>query len=206
MSDATIDETKTKDINLFFQQLNIETSYPIHIVVVEDSIINAFAMPGGGIVVYDAMLQKLDKPEQLAALLSHEFSHVELKHATRNIFRTIAGSLFISMVLSDANGIANLVVENAHQLRNLKYSRELEHEADANGLNILKQNQLDATGMADLFLLLKLQQPFEPDELLSTHPELDSRIDFVKSFQKENSYKPVQNDSLNFYFKKLHSK
>ncbi len=204
LNDAKIDDEKTKNINLFFKQLHIETTYPVKIVVVKDSIINAFAMPGGGIVVYDAMLKRMDKPDQLAALLSHEFSHVQLKHATRNIFRSIAGSLFISMVLSDANGIANLVVENAHQLRNLQYSRELEHEADANGLNILRQNRIDTRGMSDLFELLKQQQSFEPDELFSTHPELESRIEFVKSYQKEHAYTSVPNDSMQYYFNQLH--
>jgi predicted Zn-dependent protease len=203
LSDAKIDDEKTETINLFFKQLNIQTEYPIKIVVVKDSVVNAFAMPGGGIVVYDEMLQQIDKPEQLAALLSHEFSHVQLKHATRNIFRSIAGSLFISIVLSDANGIANLVIENAHQLRNLKYSRELEHEADENGLNILRQNRIDASGMSDLFLLLKLQQRYEPEEIVSTHPDLDSRIQFVKSFQKEHDYAPASNDSLRYYFNQL---
>ncbi len=203
LNESQINEEKSEEINLFFKQLDIKTTYPVKIVVVEDTIMNAFAMPGGGIVVYDAMLKRMHKPDQLAALLSHEFSHVQLKHATRNIFRSIAGSLFISIVLSDANGIASLVVANAHELRNLQYSRELEHEADENGLNILKQNQIDAGGMSALFELLKEEQSFEPDEMFSTHPELDSRIKFVKKFQQENPYQSIPNDRLNFYFNHL---
>jgi predicted Zn-dependent protease len=204
LNESKINEKKSDVINQFFKQLNIETTYPVKIVVVEDTIMNAFALPGGGIVVYEKMLERMNKPEQLAALLSHEFSHIQLKHATRNIFRNFAGSLFLSMVLSDVNGITNMVVANAHQLRNLQYSRKLEHEADENGLNILRQNQIDASGMSNLFEILKQQQPDEPDELFSTHPELDSRIDFVKVFQKEHPYTPLANDSLLYYFYKLH--
>jgi predicted Zn-dependent protease len=203
LENTKIDTAKTKAINQFFHQLHIKTEYPVKITVVKDSVVNAFALPGGGIVVYDAILNKMDKPEDLAALLSHEFSHVELKHATRNVFRSLAGYLFISVLFSDVNGIAAIIVQNADNLRNLKYSRDLEHEADANGLLIMKENKLDSKGMIHLFEQLKKEDHIEISEWMSTHPELDARIEFVKSFRKENPYRAKQNDSLNFYFNQL---
>jgi Zn-dependent protease with chaperone function len=203
LEDSEIDTAKTEAINHFFDNLNIESKYPITITVVKDSTVNAFAMPGGGIIVYDAILDKMKSPEELAALLSHEYSHVELKHATRNVFRSLSAYLFISLVFSDANGIVALVVDNANQLRNLSYSRELEHEADANGLLILKQNKLNTSGMIHLFEQLKKQQQIEVNELISTHPDLDNRIDFVGQFTEENIFEPEPNDSLQYYFDQL---
>lgn len=203
LTESKIDTAKTKAINHFFSHLQIETEYPIHITVVKDSVVNAFALPGGGIVVYDAILKNMQSPEELAALLSHEFSHVELKHATRNVFRSIAGYLFISVLFSDISGIASVVVENANQLRNLSYSRELEHEADENGLLILQKNNLSTDGMIALFLQLKKQNSIDVNEWISTHPDLDNRIDFVTQFTNEHKYTPLTNDSLLFYFKQL---
>lgn len=200
---SVIDSSKTEAVNHFFEQLHVETDYPVHITVVKDSVVNAFAVPGGGIVVYDAILKDMKEPEALAALLAHEYSHVKLKHATRNIFRNLAGYLFISILFSDVNGIAALVLQNAENLRTLKYTRDLEQEADANGLEILKHNQLSSKGMIQLFEQLKKEDSFTVHELLSTHPELDSRIDFAKSFAKQNPYTVKQNDSLNFYFNQL---
>lgn len=200
---TSIDTARTEAINHFFRQLNIKTAYPVKITVVKDSIVNAFALPGGGIVVYDTILKKMDRPEDLAALLSHEFSHVELKHATRNVFRSLASYMFMSVIFSDLNGIATIVVQNAENLRSLKYSRELEHEADANGLLILEQNKIDPKGMINLFEQLKKEDHKEVSEILSTHPELDSRIGFVRTFQKEHPYHPLPNDSLTFYFNQL---
>ncbi len=205
LAESEIDTAKTEAINHFYHNLNIQSSYPVKITVLKDSVVNAFALPGGGIVVYDAILKNMQSPEELAALLSHEYSHVALKHATRNVFRSVAGYLFISLVLSDINGIAALVVDNAHQLRNLSYSRELEHEADANGLLILQQNKLNTQGMIDLFTQLKKEQQIEVNEWISTHPDLDSRIDYVKQFTQENEYRAQPNDSLSYYFNQLKS-
>ncbi|MES2558808.1 MAG: M48 family metallopeptidase [Bacteroidota bacterium] len=203
LASSTIDSAKTTAINNFFRQLHIESEYPVRITVVKDTIVNAFAVPGGGIVVYDALLKEINEPEALAALLAHEYSHIELKHATRNMFRNVAGYVFISMVLSDANGIASIVLRNTENLRTLKYSRDLEHEADANGLEILKRNHLSPEGMIKLFEQLKEQETATTYEALSTHPELDARIEYVKSYAEKNPFPIEQHDSLNLYFGRL---
>ncbi len=199
-----IDSNKTLAINQFFNHLNIEKNYPAKITVVKSNITNAFAMPGGGIVVYDAILNNMNSPEQLAALLAHEYSHVELKHATRNLFRTLSGYLFLSIVFGDMSGVGGILIENAHQLRNLSYSRALETEADNSGLKVLKENKLNPKGMIDLFELLKKESDgAQVNELISTHPDLNNRIQNVETFIQEHPYNSVSNDSLNHYFKQI---
>lgn len=199
----SIDSAKTESINHFFKQLNVKSDYPVRITVVKSEVVNAFALPGGGIVVYDGILKDMKSPDQLAALLAHEYSHVQMKHATRNLFRSMAGYIFISVLFSDVNGIASVIVENAHQLRNLSYSRELETEADNNGLQILKQNQISSSGMVALFEQLKKENHMEVNELISTHPDLDNRIKNANAFMKANPYPLHLNDSLLFYFQEL---
>ena len=203
LSEEHIDTARTEAINLFFKQLDVKSEYPVRITVVKNEIVNAFALPGGGIVVYDGILKDMKSADQLAALLSHEYSHVELKHATRNMFRSLAGYIFISVLFSDVNGIAAVLVENAHQLRNLSYSRELETEADNNGLQILKKNHISAAGMKALFEQLKKENNVEVNELISTHPDLDNRIKNAELFMKKNSYPLRINDSLLYYFDEL---
>jgi beta-barrel assembly-enhancing protease len=199
-----IDSAKTKTINQFFKQLQIKSAYPIKITVVKSEIVNAFALPGGGIVVYDAILRDMKSADQLAALLSHEYSHIQLKHTTRNLFRSLAGYIFVSVIFSDVNGIATILIENAHNLRNLSYSRALETEADNNGLVILRQNHISANGMKDLFKQLKeSSNGLEVNEIISTHPDLDSRIKNAENFMKEHPYQLRLNDSLLHYFTEL---
>jgi predicted Zn-dependent protease len=200
---SEIDSLKTEFINHFFEQLHVQSDYPIRITVIKDTIVNAFAVPAGGIIVYDAMLTDMKNPEALAALLAHEYSHVALKHATRNVFRSLAGYLFLSIVLSDVNSIAAIVLNNSENLQTLKYSRTLEQEADASALLILKKNSISTNGMIQLFEQLKKNETVAISETFSTHPELDSRIAFVSTFTKENYYSAKQNDSLHFYFTKL---
>jgi Zn-dependent protease with chaperone function len=203
LAEEEIDSAKTVAINNFFHQLKAEKDYPIHITVVEKDIPNAFALPGGGIVVYSKILEDMNHYEELAALLSHEYSHVQMKHATRNLFRSLSSYLFISVVLGDVSGVTTVVIQHADNLRSLKYGRSLEHEADENGLRLLRENHIDANGMSHLFSNLKKESTFEIAEILSSHPDIDSRIDFVNSFVKENPYQPKQNDSLEYYFEEL---
>lgn len=205
LAQEQIDTAKTRTINLFFNQLEVKSEYPVRITVVKNDVVNAFALPGGGIVVYDAILKDMKSADQLAALLSHEYSHVQLKHATRNVFRSFAGYIFISVLFSDVSGIAAVLIENAHQLRNLSYSRELETEADNNGLLILKKNQISAAGMKALFEQLKKENPVQMNELISTHPDLDNRIRNVQQFMKKNTYPFQPNDSLLYYFDALNN-
>lgn len=199
-----IDTAKTEAINQFFHQLKVPQDYPVKITVVKSPVVNAFALPGGGIVVYDGILKDMKSADQLAALLSHEFSHVQLKHATRNLFRSLAGYLFVSILFSDVNGVASVVVDNANQLRNLSYSRELETEADNHGLQLLKENKISAAGMKALFEQLKKESGgIEVSEIISTHPDLDNRIKNAEQFMRENKYGLSFNDSLVFYFAQL---
>lgn len=198
-----IDSGATVTINHFFSQLQVEGDYPVEITVVKSDIPNAFALPGGGIVVYTKILEGMESPEQLAALLAHEYSHVQLKHATRNIFRSLAGYLFLSVVMGDFSGATSVILEKAEDLRGLSYTRSLEDEADDNGLAILKQNKIDAGGMKMLFKQLKKESNIEMMEMLSTHPDLDNRITNVEDFIKQHPYTAAPTDSLEIYFNQL---
>jgi len=203
LADEEIDSAKTANINLFFKQMKVKGDYPVKITVVEKNIENAFALPGGGIVVYDKILEGMNSKDELAALLAHEYSHVQLKHATRNIFRSLSGYLFVSMIFGDISGVSAVVIQNAEQFRSLKYGRELEHEADENGLHILQENHIDVSGMALLFKNLKKGDKIHISEYFSTHPDIDSRIEFVKTYQKEHSYQVFSNDSMKIYYERL---
>ena len=203
LQNEKVDTAKTIAINRFFGQIKVEGSYPVHISVVNQNIPNAFALPGGSIVVYSKILEDMETPDQLAALLAHEYSHVQLKHSTRNIFRSLSGSLLISIIIGDFSGATALILQNAENLRSLTYSRALESEADNNGLQILKANGIEAAGMKALFEQLEKASNIDVMEIVSTHPDLDKRIENVNKFIQDNPYDSAKNDSLTFYFNLL---
>lgn len=199
----SVDAKRTRIINQYFSELNISTPYRVHVTVVNDKTVNAFALPGGQIVVYTGILNKMTTHEQLAALLAHEFSHVQLRHSTRSIFRSLSGYILLSLVIGDMGGVTGTIMQHAEQLTTLGHSRKLEQEADNNGLDILKQNQLDPNGMLQLFKLLEKEGGNNVSEWISTHPDLQKRIENVQEFKQEHTYKPARHQRMQQLFNSL---
>jgi predicted Zn-dependent protease len=150
-----IDKPLTDAVNDFAKSIDFKTQYPIRVTVVKEDEVNAFALPGGHIVVFDKIIRQMKTKEQLAALLAHEVAHVHYKHSLRNIFRSLAGYLFLSLLLNDINGIVAIVADNSNALANLTYSRELEAEADSKGMDVLQSDGISLYGFVDLFKLLQ---------------------------------------------------
>jgi Zn-dependent protease with chaperone function len=142
--------------------------------------------------VYDQLLKNMRHYEELAALLSHEYAHVEEKHTTKTIFRSMGTYMFISLLFGDLGGAGAVVVENANSLKSLQYSRRLEKEADLYGLRLLQERKIDARGFEWLFNTLKQQNSLQPSEWLSSHPDLDNRIRYI---QQETQPGPSNTDS-----------
>src|SRR5205823_5662759 len=134
-------------LNQFYKQLHYDVHYPVQITVVHSDEMNAFAIPGGHIVVYDAILETMKTPEELAALLAHEASHVALRHSLRNIFRSQARKMFLSLLMGNQASIVSVVVNNADELKGLEYSRSLETEADNNGIQLMANSNINVQGM-----------------------------------------------------------
>lgn len=181
IAEYKVEPEKTKLANEFFKQMKVPTAYDIRITVVKDDQLNAFAMPGGNIVVYDKLIREMKGPEELAALLAHEFSHVQLRHTTKTMFRSMGTYVMLSLVFGDLTGVGGVMLENAHSLKNLQYSRSLEKEADLNGLELLHARHINGNGYVNLFNTLKKENGLAPSEWMSSHPDLDNRINYIKS-------------------------
>jgi len=203
-----IDAEKTAHINDFFRELNINSKYNIRITVVNENIANAFAMPGGNIIVYDKLIADMSGYEELAALLSHEFTHVNEKHTTRSLFRKLASSLFLSILLGDVGAVGNVIINNADDLKGLSYSRKLEKEADMNGLKLLSERKIDCNGFIRLFELLQKEvseTKDQPAEWISSHPDLKKRIAYTRSNELFNKNGVEVNETLKTLFLKIKS-
>ncbi|MGB1205499.1 MAG: M48 family metallopeptidase [Chitinophagales bacterium] len=201
-----IDEEKTVTANYFFDNLCLNSDYPIEITVVESSMVNAFAIMGGHIVIFDALLNKMEDYEELAALLAHEYAHVKQKHSTRMLVRSLANYLIISLLINDANGITATLLQNAESLKQLNYSRKIEQEADEVGLALLLENQINPDGMVSLFERLQAEQEKLnlPDiEFLSSHPLIQARINDTKSQIDSQLLKITYHSILDSTFQQL---
>lgn len=171
--------------NQFANKINFGTSYPIKLIVVKSDEVNAFALPGGNIIIYDGILNEIHSPDAFAALISHEVAHVQYKHSIKSISRSLSGYLFISLILNDINGVTAALADNANSLKNLSYSRELETDADYRATQTLYKNGISQQGMVSLLEMLNSKSDYDHIKFLSTHPLTKDRIRIAKEIAQK---------------------
>jgi Zn-dependent protease with chaperone function len=201
----SIDSTKTVLLDSFFSEMKIQSKYLIQVHFVNEEVVNAFAMPGGHIVVYSGILNKMDNYTQLAGLMGHEFTHIENRHSLQSIFRGFSSYTLISFLLGDLTGIAAILVENANSIQNLSYSRAFELEADHLAYEILTERHMDPNGLTELFQLLKESSASDGNipKFLSTHPLTDERINAIKKRIETNQREIIHHENLAELFEAL---
>src|SRR5207302_1800985 len=104
---------------------------------VDDGTVNAFAVPGGQVVLLRGLVERTRTPEELAGVLAHELQHVIQRHATRLLLQHASTGLVLVAVSGDITGAMAYGIESARMLGTLRYSRHLESEADVEGLRML---------------------------------------------------------------------
>lgn len=152
--------------------------YQITLSVVDNPAVNAFAAPGGQVVILRGLLEQTTSAEQLAGVLAHELQHVYLRHSTRAILEQTAGTLLLTAVSGDLSGGLAWGLQGAQTMGALHYSRTHEEEADIEGLRMMQAAHLDPTDMIAFYgTLQKSEQGHAgPPDFLSTHPDMGGRL------------------------------
>lgn len=132
-----------------------------------DPQMNAFALPGGHVVVFTGLLGNAESAEELAGVLAHEISHVELRHTLRNMIHGLGWRAVLGIVLGDFSG--GIWGGMARELGGLSYSRDLEREADFEGAQLLRRTGVPAGDMVHLYERMAKMNG-SPPAMLSTHP------------------------------------
>jgi len=146
-------------------------SYEFHIA--DDPSINAFAMPGGVVVVHTGLLRAVKRPEELAGVLAHEVQHVELRHSLKALIKETGLRGLWAAVTGDLG--STVAGQAAVKLTSLRFSRDAEREADRRGFETLVSQDIDPQGMVDFFGTMKAAAGDSPPAWLSTHPDSNAR-------------------------------
>ncbi|WP_153115045.1 M48 family metallopeptidase [Rhodocyclus tenuis] len=117
--------------------------------VAERDELNAFAAPGGVVVVFSGLIRAAKTPEELAGVLAHEVAHAELRHSLQAMAKSLGLRALVSLALGDLAG--GTVSDGIARLGELKYSRDAENEADREGLRRLLAAGIDPRGMVGMF-------------------------------------------------------
>lgn len=184
---AGIDKELTELVQQFADSIHINSAYTFNLTVINDTILNAFALPGGYIVIYTSMLNKLETYDQLAALISHEASHITQRHSLNAMANNLSGMILLQLFIGNTVGMSSFLIENISKFKQLSYSRELEEEADLKGLEILKLNNINQHGMTGLFTILQ-SSGIEPGvSFLSSHPLSSERKRYALEIANKQS-------------------
>lgn len=157
----------------------LENPYTFKVTVVKSDVVNAFALPGGSIVVFTGLMKKAESGEEVAGVLAHELNHVLQRHGLERIIKQLGFVAVVSIVLGNPPGLGGVMKQLGVELMTLKFGRAQETEADLTGLVLLHRAKIDPSGMITFF-----QRLAEKDEgrveWLSTHPMSSARADRLK--------------------------
>jgi predicted Zn-dependent protease len=114
------------------------SAYDYNIIVLDDTQVNAFTIPGGNIYVFKGLISFCDSPEQLAAVLAHEMGHVEKRHTVNRLVREFGLSILFS-IITGGDGV--LLSDLYQTLISTGFSRSQEKEADQFALELAQRCQ-----------------------------------------------------------------
>jgi beta-barrel assembly-enhancing protease len=171
-----------------------DARYPFRVTVADNPMVNAFATPGGFIVIFRGMLERTESAEELAGVLAHEIQHVLHRHATRAILRQASTGILLAALVGDVSGVVAFGLESARLLGDLRHSREAEHEADRDGMRMLHAARIDPAGMLAFFQAMQQQEGTSPTAIryLSTHPPAGDRLQALATLAAQRPQPPVK--------------
>jgi len=174
--------------------------YKLHLYVIDGpNTVNAFAAPGGHVIVFTGLMKELESPEELAGIIGHELQHVLMKHPLKSIVRSAGFAIVVSILLGDTSGLAAIIAEYGPELARLSYSREQEREADRGAVDLLVKAKIDPMKFPEFFRRMQAHGEGMPSTLtmISTHPgheERDANLQKIFSGLKGEKYIPISVD------------
>lgn len=160
--------------------------------VVDYDLPNAFALPGGHIVVTTALLDMVDRdrPEQLLGVLAHEMAHITQKHHVRKVLSAAGPVAVFGVFLQGHSALMNVLAGGSGLIVVQGFSKQYETEADSVGWDYLVAADIDPHGMIEVFEKLRSFQRNTPGlvtlpEVFEGHPALDKRIALLERKAKK---------------------
>ncbi len=167
---------------------NIAPPQQIDVAVAKIGMLNAFALPGGYIVVTEKLLETVDSAEELAGVLAHEIGHVVEHHPMEGVVRAVGFSLLFDLMVGGGTGVVDTLATAGGILLAISHTRDDEREADRIGVEMLRQARIDPDGLASFFRRLKEEYGALEEgtagrvlAFISTHPPFTERIQNTKS-------------------------
>lgn len=159
-------------------------------VVFQGPEVNAFALPGGKVGVYEGMFNVAQNDAQLAAVVGHEIGHVNAHHTAERVSAAEAEQIGLQLAgialqlgnIGYANQIAALLGAGLEYGVLLPYSRQQEYEADRLGMEYMARAGYPPQEALTFWMNMQHAGGARPPEFLSTHPSGENRIAAIREF------------------------
>jgi Zn-dependent protease with chaperone function len=158
-----------------------EVQFKFHVLLY--SAPNAFALPGGHIVVTTGLLKLADRPDELLGVIAHEMAHVTRRHALRHEISG-RGPIYMVQILSGGrSGALEALAFPSELLAYESFSQEYEREADSAGWNSLVAANINPHGLIDMFRKMEAQQPEgrSGQSAFDSHPAFEKRVAWLEA-------------------------
>ncbi len=174
-----------------------EASDNLSVYVLDHEMINAFALPGGFVVLFRGLIDHAETPDEVAAVLAHEIGHVVSRDPTRHALRSAGSIGVLGLLLGDfAGGAAVLFL--TERLISATYSQQAEADADLFGYKRLEAADVSPAALGAMFERLRAEYG-EGNKLVAhfmSHPSLTERIAAARAAADETrDYAPILGDA-----------
>jgi uncharacterized RDD family membrane protein YckC len=185
---------KTKTLNDFFKQLNLEKSVKLYYLDTYKEA--AFSTPGNYIYLSEGIIEELDNYHELAAIMAHEYAHLDRDHAIRNKGREMGYGIIKEIFVPSK--LQSTFKNPDNGFLDIQYPEEFEQEADADVIDLLKKSNSDPEGMISI-----LKKAYEKSA--DNKPQLLNRIELLERALAGIECLPEQNETLKGLFDVLKS-
>jgi len=181
--------SELRGINYHFKILNTEGP-------------NAFSIPGGYIYVTYDLFDSIQSDDELAGILAHEIAHVIHNHALKQTRDNTKFTLLtiLAVLLTGEPDVGVLGKLTTITFLN-QYSREYEEEADLTAIDLLTKTEYNPVGFLTFLERLYTREMFKPEVnlgIFQTHPETESRVNYVKDKLKERGIDIDRRDTTDY--------
>ena len=150
--------------------------------------VNAFAVPGGYIIVLNGLLNKIESENELAYVLGHEIGHFAHKDQLKDFGRSFI-LLFISQAFFGQDNPINKLSNNFFSLSEKRFSQSQEIDADLFALQLLDKTYNHVGGCTDFMQRLQKDSQKESlNDFFSTHPHPKKRVEIMNKMINEGNY------------------
>ena len=165
--------------------LKLDSHFPktsnLNIYIEKNNQLNALCYPNGNIYITSALYKELKTEEQLTFVLAHEMAHYKHRDHLLNLRRGLSSGtvLILLAIVSPNNDQTSKIAESSLDMSDLKYSRGIEEKADKYAVQILNKIYGSSKAGVEVMNILK-EKNFFDIEFMSSHPNIDKRIEYIK--------------------------